>query len=162
MKNTQNGFVGIVVIILITLAVVGSGAYIYSQNNKVNTENQNITNTGVKFVEKVAQDDIYTDPKSAQIRANVSTMKVWATLYFDKYNSYVGICDSTNEKTKAEGIDKFLESTLKIVSSQDIYCNASVDAFVYSVRLPRGDFWCTDTINLGSAISTKGKTLSCK
>lgn len=39
MKNTQNGFVGVAVIILITLVVIGGGTYIYSQK-KVKLENQ--------------------------------------------------------------------------------------------------------------------------
>lgn len=103
----------------------------------------------------------YTLPYST-IRANVANMSVWAALYFDKYHTYVGICDATNERAKTEGIDKFLESTLKTVSAADVYCNTSATAYVYSIRMPDGNRWCADNIaTIGGAISTIPKTLSC-
>ena len=98
----------------------------------------------------------------AQIRANVVMMRPNAELYFVANNTYVGICDSINEKTRMAGIDKILNSVLKIVSVNDVKCHTSSDAYVYSVRMPSGDIACADSTGFGATISAEAKELSCK
>jgi len=98
----------------------------------------------------------------ARIRANVVMMRPNAELYFVANNTYVGICDSINEKTRMAGIDKILNSVRKIVSVNDVKCNTSSDAYVYSVRMPSGDIACADSTGFGATISAEAKELSCK
>lgn len=170
----QKGFAPLVIILLVVLGigVVGGGYVLYKdqQQKKLETSSaiilpsdDNIVNSENKNQGGTQKDIYYTSLPYTAIRANVSTMNVYAAIYFDKYNTYVGICDAKNEKAKVVEIDKFLESTLKIVSPADVYCNASTNAYVYSLRMPDGNSWCADnSTSLGSAISTSPKTLSCQ
>lgn len=99
---------------------------------------------------------------SAQIRSYVANIRANAEIYFDTGNSYTGMCNASTQKSKDAGIDKILDSVLKLVSSNDVYCNASPDAFVYSVRMPSGDMVCSDSAGFSGTIIDNAKTLSCK
>ena len=99
---------------------------------------------------------------SAQIHAEVSVIRLSADLYFDDNASYIGLCDSSNKKSIEVGANKIFESVLKIVSSNEVYCNASSDAFVYSVDMPSGDTVCADSTGFSGSITADAKTLSCK
>ena len=105
------------------------------------------------------QDNIISD---AQIRAHVSNIRVNVEMYFIDNKTYVGICDSTNEKTKLAKIDRILDGVSKIVSLDKIYCNASNDAYVYSVHMLNGEIMCADSTGFANIINTEAKSLSCK
>ncbi|MDP9249141.1 MAG: hypothetical protein M3M85_01355 [bacterium] len=160
MKNNQ-GFAIPLIIAIIAVLGIGGGAYVYvnkggtkSEDKEIKLENKSQTSADKEIY--------YTSQPYGSIRANVANMQVWASIYFDKYKTYVGVCDSSYERTKAEGIDKFLDSTLKIVSAQDITCRSSEKAYVYSLRMPDGNSWCADNSTLGAVTNTVPKALSCK
>ncbi len=135
------------------------------ESTKINADDFNMFLGSIKVYPSEAiavvkrQDNVLGD---AQIRANVANIRPSAAMYFDSTNTYVGICEGTNEKAKEVKIDKILESALKIVTAKDVYCNASMDAYLYSVRMPSGDMMCADSTGFGSTISTQAKILSCK
>lgn len=156
------------IIAIFALLALSGVTYFYLNNGtiesvKMDTKNPEIAHLTVTSNQSTTKDIYYTTQPYTAIRANVGNMSVWAELYFDKYNTYVGICDSKNARVKAEGIDKFWESTLRIVSPTDVYCNASSNSFVYSLHMPDGNSWCADSQNkIGGVINTKVNTLSCK
>jgi hypothetical protein len=106
------------------------------------------------------QDTVAT---TAQIRANVSNMRSAAEVYLDNNNNtYIGLCDGTNEKTKEVHIDTLFNSTLKLVSARDVTCNASREAYIYSVHMPSGETVCADSTGFfGVITTTKPALLSC-
>jgi hypothetical protein len=80
----------------------------------------------------------------ADARLKIMNLRVSAELYYDKQNSYAGVCSSPEFiKTKSE-----LE---KISGVEQFSCSSMIAKYVVSVKLPNKNFWCVDST--GSSIS---------
>jgi|GEM_PF-5965317 len=98
----------------------------------------------------------------ARITATMAGFRASAEMYFDKAQTYVGICEGTNDNAKSAVIDKILKSISDMVSAENAHCKASTNLYIYFARLPGGGIICVDNSGAQIKLSTEPMGMVCK
>lgn len=161
MKTSQK--VIIAVVIIIVLGGIGGGAYFMSKKENISETSSSVSSTSTaqtqSAVSNVSSGSAYVDSlttarkkgRDAATKANLSSLRASAEIYYDKTGSYAGFCSK----------DSASASIKENLAQVGIVCNDSRLAYAVSAYLQMGGFYCVDNTGHAREVGESATGTSC-
>jgi hypothetical protein len=135
--NVPVGSVTVDLIFLVITSTAEDGSSIV-KTLKINSQSIPVVLEMVNKAETAAQNN----GKGARIKASISNIRAQAEIFFDKPQSYLGVCK-----------DAQVSALLSGSGSTDVACKDAKKAYAVSAKLFNADYFCADST--GAALVTK-------
>ena len=173
-KFTTSGYGAISMYILPVDNVTDPSSFIVVTRNNNATSSlseQDIENivTSLKFdadkVAAIGQQQLKTAKtkgNEARLLEETSIIRASAELYYNKYNSYAGMCAPTTKSPESQSLNTIFDALVKNVGADNVVCVATKSAYAASVRIPIRGIQCVDSTGLFATSSVMVTGTSCK